>query len=40
MVDQLRDIAILATIALLFILTLQLLALTRPHGDGERRRRV
>ena len=39
MVDQLRDIAILSTMALLFVLTLQVMALTRPHGDEERGRR-
>jgi hypothetical protein len=37
MVDQLRDIAILATIALLFVLTLQVLWLTNPRRDAERR---
>jgi hypothetical protein len=31
MMDQLRDIAILLTIALLFVLTLQVLSLTNPR---------
>jgi hypothetical protein len=39
MVDQLRDIAILATIALLFVLTLQVLWLTNPRRTADRRRR-
>ena len=36
MVDQLRDIEILATIALLFVLTLQVLWLTSPRHHAGR----
>lgn len=39
MMDQLRDIAILLTIALLFVLTLQVLSFTNPRrreGPGRR----
>jgi hypothetical protein len=35
---QLRDMAILLLIVLLFILTLQALRLTRGHGDDRRHR--
>lgn len=39
MVDQLRDTEILAAIALLFVLTLQVLWLTSPRRNAGRRRR-
>jgi hypothetical protein len=35
---QLRDVAILLIIALLFVLTLQLLRLTRPNTDERQQR--
>ena len=35
---QLRDMAILFLIVLLFVLTLEALRLTRGHGDDGRRR--
>ena len=38
-VEQLRDVAILATIALLFVLTLQILWLTKPKRHQTRDRR-
>jgi hypothetical protein len=38
-VEQLRDVAILATIALLFVLTLQILWLTSPKRHQTRDRR-
>ena len=38
-VEQLRDIAILATIALLIVLTLQILWLTNPRRHQDRGRR-
>jgi hypothetical protein len=39
MVEQLRDVAILAAIALLFVLTLQILWLTNPRRHQDRNRR-
>jgi hypothetical protein len=38
-VEQLRDVAIVATIALLFVLTLQILWLTSPRRRQHRDRR-
>jgi hypothetical protein len=35
---QLRDVAILLFIALLFVLTIQLLRVTRPHTDEHQQR--